>query len=82
MSEPLTALREWRKSNDVTFDDLVKRLGQEFDCKTTKATLSRAEAGIHPLDTDVAKHLKVITGLPGIALRPDLADLMQSEAAE
>ncbi|KQZ00872.1 hypothetical protein ASD45_08395 [Pseudolabrys sp. Root1462] len=80
MAEPLKALQDWRKREGVSFDDLVAKLRQR-GIETTKATLSRAEAGKHPLDVKVATHLRALTGLSGTDLRPDLADLMQVEVS-
>jgi transcriptional regulator with XRE-family HTH domain len=81
MSQPLIDLRKWRDKHNVTFEDLVLRLKRERKFETTKATLSRAEAGKNPMDVDLARHLKAITGLSGLSLRPDLADLMKETAA-
>lgn len=74
MKQPLTALTEYRRQNGrMTLDDLVAALLKQRRFKTTKATLSRIENGVHPVSDDLLPHLVAVTGLSGHTLRPDIA---------
>jgi transcriptional regulator with XRE-family HTH domain len=63
MDTPLTALRDYRKRENKTLDDIVEALQIQCNFKTTKASLSRIENGKQPANLDLLRHLRTVTGL-------------------
>lgn len=74
-SHPLRTYRE-QQVPPLTQEDLARMLG------VTKATISRWESGARKVDAEKLPEVSERTGIPPHNLRPDLAELMRSEAAQ
>lgn len=73
MRQPLTVLTEYRRDHGMSLDDMVDALRKLRGFSTSKATLSRVEAGEFPVSLEMLPHLIAVTGLSGRELRPDIA---------
>ena len=74
-SHPLKTYRE-QQDPPLTQEDLARMLG------VTKATISRWESGARKVDAEKLPEVSEKTGVSPADLRPDLAELMRSEAAQ
>lgn len=63
-------IREYRARAGISLDALAKRVG------TSKATLSRVEAGKQPVSQKLLPKIAEETGIPRRDLRPDLVELL------
>ena len=68
-THPLRAFRE-RQNPVLSLDGLGRRIG------VSKATISRWEAGLRRPNPTLLPKITEITGIPGAALRPDLAEVL------
>lgn len=68
-------LKLYRKAEGLTQDGLAGKLG------VSRTSVARWETG-RDIDIDLVPRVSEITGIPIAELRPDLARLLQSEAAE
>lgn len=74
-TSPLKAFRD-KHNPPLTQDRLADLLG------VTRTTVARWETGTRKIDRDLIAEVSKKTGIPPVDLRPDLAALMQGEAAE
>ena len=70
-------LKQWREQHDPP----LKQAEAAALVPVSKPTWSRWESGARRTDKSLLPRLKEITGLPAHVLRPDLAELMNDEAA-
>jgi transcriptional regulator with XRE-family HTH domain len=66
-----------------SLEDFADRVGDLCGERPSVAKLSRIEAGVQAIPTDILPAVVKITAIPAPELRPDLAELLYpSEAAE
>lgn len=72
----IPALKDYRKRNGLSQGELGEKAG------VCRMTVFRWEKGIRKIDDDKVSLVAGITGIQPSVLRPDLAALLSTEAAE